>query len=164
MCPESAVNAHSQIQSTGTEIVGWYHSHPNFKVDPSVIDINNHTCQQNNFKENNKHIIAAIIGPFIDNKKIDSKLQFFHIHNQLPYKLDFQVIPQKLVPKSLIEDTKLLLVKYSSTKDRQNLYEDWNASHCSNKVEKFIAYIEWILLQNLNRLDRRKEVQFLQAA
>lgn len=47
-------------------------------------------------------MIAAIIGPFIDSKKIDSKLQFFHILNQQPFRLDYEVIPQKLVPKSLI--------------------------------------------------------------
>lgn len=89
MCPESAVLAHSLIQSSGSEIVGWYHSHPNFKVEPSVIDINNHTCQQNNFRQNNKHMVAAIIGPFSETKKIDSKLQFFHIHKNQPYKLDY---------------------------------------------------------------------------
>jgi len=148
--------AHSQIQSTGSEIVGWYHSHPNFKVDPSVIDINNHTCQQNNFQENKKHMVAAIIGPFIDNKKIDSKLQFFHIHNKQPFKLDYQVIPQKLVPKSLIADSKQLLVKYACHKDRQNLLEDWNTPQCSNKAEKFVAYIKKVLTENVTRLEQKK--------
>lgn len=42
MCPESAVKSHQQILAAGQEIVGWYHSHPNFNTDPSNIDIRNH--------------------------------------------------------------------------------------------------------------------------
>lgn len=105
--------AHTLIQQSGSEIVGWYHSHPTFKVEPSLIDIENHTCQQENFSENNKHMIAAIIGPFIEKQKIDSKLQFFHIKDKQPLKLEYTVITQTLVPKSLVADTKHLFKKYS---------------------------------------------------
>ena len=64
MCPQSAVATHELIQSAGQEIVGWYHSHPDFKVDPSNIDIQNHCTHQHDFEQQNKPMIAAIIGPY----------------------------------------------------------------------------------------------------
>jgi proteasome lid subunit RPN8/RPN11 len=42
MCPQSQVQTHALIEEAGLEIVGWYHSHPDFGVDPSNIDIVNH--------------------------------------------------------------------------------------------------------------------------
>ena len=100
-------------------------------------------------------MIAAIIGPFIDKQKIDSKLQFFHIKDKQPLKLEYIVITQALVPKSLVADTKNLLLKYSSNKDRQNLLNDWNSGHCENKFEKFISFIRKVLVDNQTRLNNK---------
>lgn len=47
--PEAAILAKEQILERGLHLVGWYHTHPKFKAEPSVTDIANHHAQQNMF-------------------------------------------------------------------------------------------------------------------
>ena len=61
------------------------------------------------------------------------------------------------MPKTLVADTKNLLLKYASHKDRQNLLDDWNSTHCTNKVDKFIAFIRKVLLDNVARLENNEK-------
>lgn len=42
MDPESAQLTLKKIESKGQSILGWYHSHPKFEVNPSHIDVVNH--------------------------------------------------------------------------------------------------------------------------
>jgi hypothetical protein len=57
------------------------------------------------------------------------------------------------MPKSLVVDTKNMLFKYAQHKDRQNFLDEWNSAHCSNKAEKFFAYIRKVLVDNVARLE-----------
>ncbi|KAJ3129020.1 hypothetical protein HK098_002872 [Nowakowskiella sp. JEL0407] len=48
--PASAVEVQAEISRLGMRVVGWYHSHPSFIPDPSVIDVENQRNYQKLFK------------------------------------------------------------------------------------------------------------------
>ena len=50
MDPVSQIVAGDAIIRSGMTVVGWYHSHPNFQPDPSVIDIENQANYQSLFQ------------------------------------------------------------------------------------------------------------------
>ena len=50
MDPVSQIIAGDAIINHGMTVVGWYHSHPNFQPDPSVIDIENQANYQSLFQ------------------------------------------------------------------------------------------------------------------
>jgi hypothetical protein len=45
--------------------VGWYHSHPHFEAQPSIIDIKNQVLQQQQARDGGAEpYIGAIVGPY----------------------------------------------------------------------------------------------------
>jgi proteasome lid subunit RPN8/RPN11 len=52
MEPESASKNVEEIKQKGQVLLGWYHSHPKFEVNPSHIDVVNHNMYQKMFDEN----------------------------------------------------------------------------------------------------------------
>ena len=52
------------IESRGQKWLGWYHSHPFFPVEPSVIDIRNHAFYQSETDKEDLPCLALIIGPY----------------------------------------------------------------------------------------------------
>src|SRR3954468_11289933 len=46
MDPTSALEVRQRIVEQDLQVVGWYHSHPTFIPDPSLIDIHNQTNYQ----------------------------------------------------------------------------------------------------------------------
>ena len=51
MEPESASWNVEMIKQKGQLLLGWYHSHPKFEVNPSHIDVVNHNMYQKMFDE-----------------------------------------------------------------------------------------------------------------
>lgn len=49
MHSESAQNKAKEIEQKGLSLLGWYHSHPKFEVNPSHIDVSNHEAYQSQF-------------------------------------------------------------------------------------------------------------------
>lgn len=49
MHSESAQNKAKEIEQKGLSLLGWYHSHPKFDVNPSHIDVSNHEAYQSQF-------------------------------------------------------------------------------------------------------------------
>jgi len=64
MDPTSAGDQYKKVQTRGQEIVGWYHSHPKFEVNPSHIDVMNHEMYQKMFNESSLPFVALIISPY----------------------------------------------------------------------------------------------------
>lgn len=50
MDPESEVAVSINISERGLSVVGWYHSHPHFQNNPSLVDVENQTRFQNFYK------------------------------------------------------------------------------------------------------------------
>ncbi|KAJ2804367.1 hypothetical protein H4R21_001668, partial [Coemansia helicoidea] len=67
MDPGSELVVRHQITDTGLRVVGWYHSHPTFRPDPSIIDIENQTAYQKLFRDGEsaeEPFVGAIVGPY----------------------------------------------------------------------------------------------------
>lgn len=70
MDPASEMKARDRISSKEQQIVGWYHSHPAFKAEPSLRDIENQTSFQTLFQtkdESGVHepFVGFIVGEWI---------------------------------------------------------------------------------------------------
>lgn len=102
LCPESANLAREKILKQGQRIVGWYHSHPVFKVEPSVVDINNHELYQKMFEADGFPFIAAIIGPYYDQQREESLLKVFHNKKKVPYSLQIRQLPAKVLHERVL--------------------------------------------------------------
>ncbi|KAJ2011152.1 hypothetical protein IWW57_006711 [Coemansia sp. S610] len=67
MDPGSELVVRHQIMGAGLRVVGWYHSHPTFRPDPSIIDIENQTAYQTLFRDGDSSeepFVGAIVGPY----------------------------------------------------------------------------------------------------
>ena len=64
MEPESAQRNVEMIKKKGQVLLGWYHSHPKFEVNPSHIDVVNHDMYQKMFDEEGKQFFGLIISPY----------------------------------------------------------------------------------------------------
>lgn len=74
MDPQDANKVFEIIENKGMSILGWYHSHPIFEVNPSNIDVNTHETYQSSFHKDNKPFIGVIVGPY--SKIIDHKIEY----------------------------------------------------------------------------------------
>ncbi|CDW86052.1 histone h2a deubiquitinase mysm1 [Stylonychia lemnae] len=153
LCPISANNARQIIQSRGQQVLGWYHSHPFFPVEPSLIDIRNHAVYQKNFDLANLPFIALIIGPYSTKNKNESLCKVFHlVKEKQPFSLNFKQLPNKKMRKALINEIKDILMKYKAHQDKINLKEKWCAGY--TREEKLVEAIEIILEKNLKQKDK----------
>lgn len=67
MDPTSEFEVRQEIEKRNMRIVGWYHSHPTFTPDPSLVDIENQTSYQSLFKDeamNEEPFVGAIVGKY----------------------------------------------------------------------------------------------------
>lgn len=64
MEPESAQRNVEMIKQRGQTLLGWYHSHPKFEVNPSHIDVVNHNMYQKMFDEQGTQFFGLIISPY----------------------------------------------------------------------------------------------------
>ncbi|KAJ2546594.1 hypothetical protein EV175_005539, partial [Coemansia sp. RSA 1933] len=67
MDPDSEFVVRHQVMNAGLRVVGWYHSHPTFRPDPSIIDIENQTAYQKLFRDSDsaeEPFVGAIVGPY----------------------------------------------------------------------------------------------------
>lgn len=109
--------------------MGWYHSHPFFKVEPSNIDIRNHAVYQQNFDIEQMPFLALIIGPYTVKNKYESLIKIFHLKNNLPYNLGYKQVPSNKLRKDILHEMKELFKKYSSNPDSINLQDKWSTQH-----------------------------------
>lgn len=78
--PESANYAFEIANERGQSLLGWYHSHPIFIVEPSVIDVNNQKLYQKQWNRGNKPFVAMIVGTYNRYiKSATSLLKCFHL-------------------------------------------------------------------------------------
>ena len=66
MDPSSEMEMRNQIHDANLQVVGWYHSHPYFQPDPSLVDIHNQSSYQQLFRDEDFRddpFIGVIVGP-----------------------------------------------------------------------------------------------------
>ena len=67
--PASLVEVSSMIEGQGSRVVGWYHSHPYFRNQPSMVDVENQRKYQEMFRGGGGDLggspfIGAIVTPY----------------------------------------------------------------------------------------------------
>ena len=74
MDAEDAVHVRTLIEEKGMSILGWYHSHPTFEVNPSLVDIDN---QLNYQSISEGYFLGGIISPYFSPTKLEGVLSIF---------------------------------------------------------------------------------------
>jgi len=91
MDPESEVEIRKDIEERGLRVVGWYHSHPTFRPNPSVRDLTNQQSYQTLFRDHRNRIepfVGAIVSPYDSRHvKCESIIQWFYSDNREPFML-----------------------------------------------------------------------------
>ncbi|TNV85286.1 hypothetical protein FGO68_gene10664 [Halteria grandinella] len=185
LCPESADRARAQIQSKGQQLLGWYHSHPFFPCEPSMIDVRNHAIHQKSFDLEGLPFLALIIGPYSQKNRVESLLRIFHLSGSTskqdsgkPFNLIYKNLPQAKLKKSFLnKELKNLLAGYKGHKDLINLKARWSTAAGSqssqnlmlgaqeqqqqlgrSREDKLIEALELMLQRNIIQSKKRSEI------
>ncbi|KAF9154066.1 hypothetical protein BG015_001945 [Linnemannia schmuckeri] len=148
MDPTSEFEVRQEIEKRNMRIVGWYHSHPTFTPDPSLVDIENQTSYQSLFKDeamNEEPFVGAIVGPYDERLPgLSSVINWFYI-SQSPQERGH---PKRLV-YDLIEDERLpeeesslwvkLFDEYRDSPERTNFKEQWRQEENETKLQKMLV-------------------------
>ncbi|KAG0365678.1 hypothetical protein BC939DRAFT_528884 [Gamsiella multidivaricata] len=148
MDPTSEFEVRQEIEKKNMRIVGWYHSHPTFTPDPSLVDIENQTNYQSLFKDesmNEEPFVGAIVGPYDEHLPgLSSVINWFYI-SQLPQERGH---PKRLL-YDLIEDAELpeeemgtwtkLFDEYRDSPERINFKEQWRHEESETKLQKMLV-------------------------
>lgn len=112
MDPNSALETRHMIEERNMKVVGWYHSHPTFVPDPSLVDIENQRNYQVLCRDDHEHngvdirpsssvepFVGAIVGPYDPALPGSSSvINWFHVSNNNNM--------ERPIPKRLIYDLK----------------------------------------------------------
>jgi len=83
MDPESEMDVRNRIMDSDLQIVGWYHSHPYFQPDPSVVDVHNQANYQQLFQDEavrDEPFVGLIVGTYDPRLPTDqSVITAFHL-------------------------------------------------------------------------------------
>ena len=132
MDPTSAIETRQLIEDRNMKVVGWYHSHPTFVPDPSLVDIENQHNYQLLCRDNHDHtpnsvilepFVGAIVCPYDPALPASaSVINWFHVCNTNTDR----PVPKRLVyaleeDQNIAPDEANRLVKYRySTIDHKN--------------------------------------------
>lgn len=123
MDPTSAIETRQLIEEKNMVVVGWYHSHPTFAPDPSIIDIENQRnyqtlcrekcdgnggseggCNAHSIPEFMEPFVGAIIGPYDPRLPGSSSvINWFYISDSrnaspAPKRLHYELIRDTSIP------------------------------------------------------------------
>eukprot|EP01035_Chromulina_nebulosa_P027049 gene27049-35506_t len=83
--PEAEWKARETISNLGMQVVGWYHSHPRFRPDPSLTDVFNqeqHQCMDHDNTTDVKPFVGLIVSTFDPSlTTYVSHHQWFHVRS-----------------------------------------------------------------------------------
>eukprot|EP00736_Rhodelphis_marinus_P012581 Rmarinus@m.15382 len=99
MDPESEFEAREKIAEDGLRVVGWYHSHPIFRPEPSSVDIENQLNYQTLFRDSDDEeaaksedalerckpssavepFVGVIVSPYWNTTREESLFQYFYV-------------------------------------------------------------------------------------
>ncbi|KAJ3323121.1 hypothetical protein HDV06_002133 [Boothiomyces sp. JEL0866] len=150
--PASEVSTREFVSEKGLSIVGWFHSHPTFAPDPSLIDLYNQRnyqglfrtdTNQDDFKKDSvEPFVGAIVAPY-DPKlpKSISAINWFYVGNReedknKPKHLTYDSEPISYITHEQIENIKALLRECGQRKDRVDFKSNWRRDRWESKLDK----------------------------
>ncbi|KAI7903590.1 uncharacterized protein BX663DRAFT_507009 [Cokeromyces recurvatus] len=152
MDPTSAIETRQKIEERKMKVVGWYHSHPTFIPDPSLVDIENQRnyqmlCRDDHAKDNEKEImepfVGAIVGPYDPALPGSaSVINWFHVINESSNPVPKRLIYELKENESMTEDetSRLfeLLEIYKNSPEKVVFAEYWRQDASESKLQKMI--------------------------
>ncbi|KAI9277546.1 hypothetical protein BY458DRAFT_471908 [Sporodiniella umbellata] len=147
MDPTSAIETRQLIEECNMKVVGWYHSHPTFIPDPSLIDIENQRNYQVLCREDQRStepFVGAIVGPYDPNLPGSaSVINWFHVSNSnserpVPKRLVYELEDNASVSERETERLFGLLNVYHTSPEKSILKELWRQDATETKLEKMI--------------------------
>ncbi|KAJ3393073.1 hypothetical protein HDU92_008017 [Lobulomyces angularis] len=163
MDPTSEVEVRAKIKELKLHVVGWYHSHPTFHPEPSIIDVENQKNYQQLFRNNNdsgkieEPFIGAIVAPF-DTRSPTSinQLNIFYMDANsitgFPKKMKYEVCNFKEVStfgvhKLHFDEMKRITESCSNFKFKTNFKNFWNLNQNNEtKLEKLLKNLKFRFL------------------
>lgn len=171
MDPTSEFEVRQTINDRGLTAVGWYHSHPSFAPDPSVVDLENQTNYQRLFGKEEpsaavyseaqriEPFIGAIVSPY--DKRLPtsiSAINCFFVSNHgheigSPKHIAYEVARQATTNDvALVESTELermleTIRTYADRSDRVNFEKPWRTKEGpgESRLEKLLKSIRYRL-------------------
>ncbi|RCH95701.1 hypothetical protein CU098_000577, partial [Rhizopus stolonifer] len=135
MDPTSAIETRQLIEERNMKVVGWYHSHPTFIPDPSLVDIENQRNYQILCREEHVHslepFVGAIVGPYDPALPGSaSVINWFHVNNAhsdrpIPKRLVYELKENDSLSQEAEERMFALLDVYKNSPEKVVFAEHW---------------------------------------
>lgn len=122
--PVSELEARQLFAQQGRQVVGWFHSHPEFEPLPSVRDIANQRAYQTLCRrkaDNVEPFVGLIVSPPSTRDQQISQIEAFYVIDNQPYSLEYRKIEEEVVPEELISEMVRLVETYRWSNGRRNL-------------------------------------------
>ncbi|CAO3655495.1 unnamed protein product [Mucor hiemalis] len=182
MDPTSAIETRQAIEERNLKVVGWYHSHPTFIPDPSIVDIENQRNYQVLCRDNHHHqdmgqislepFVGAIVGPYDPALPGSSSvINWFHVSNTnserpVPKKLIYELTENEGISQEESDRLFQLLPRYKESSEKVNFAEHWRQDATESKLQKMIrslaSRMPWIQKQLKSEEQPSLEDSFLQ--
>ncbi|KAI8988243.1 hypothetical protein BDF20DRAFT_854635 [Mycotypha africana] len=155
MDPTSAIETRQIIEERDMKVVGWYHSHPRFIPDPSLVDIENQRNYQTLCREEHKEgeiaeayepFVGAIVGPYDPALPGSaSVINWFHVstsgsgdNKNVPKRLIYDLKENENISQLETERLFDLLELYKDSPERVAFAEHWRQDASETKLQKLI--------------------------
>ncbi|KAG0058019.1 hypothetical protein BGZ90_005195, partial [Linnemannia elongata] len=172
MDPTSEFEVRQEIEKRNMRIVGWYHSHPTFTPDPSLVDIENQTSYQSLFKDeamNEEPFVGAIVGPYDERLPgLSSVINWFYISQSPqerghPKRLVYDLIEDQSLPEEESSLWVKLFDEYRDSPERTNFKEQWRQEENETKLQKMLVSLgrrmPWLRNSLLKSQEQEQELE-----
>ncbi|KAF9563155.1 hypothetical protein EC968_004988 [Mortierella alpina] len=166
MDPTSEFEVRQEIEKRNMRIVGWYHSHPTFTPDPSLVDIENQTSYQSLFKDDSSSdepFVGAIVGPYDERLPgLSSVINWFYISKSPqerghPKRLLYDLIEDAELPEEESALWTKLFDEYRDSPERTNFKEQWRQEESETKLQKMLVSLGRRMPWLRNSLQKSKD-------
>ncbi|KAJ2963594.1 hypothetical protein NQZ79_g1454 [Umbelopsis isabellina] len=146
MDPTSAIDVRQKIEDQNMQVVGWYHSHPTFVPDPSLVDIENQKSYQTQWRDTFgeqtlEPFVGAIVGPY--DPKLPgsvSVINWFYLDSDqlIPKRLTYDIEQDIGITLEESERMFALLDEYRHSPEKVHFLEFWRQDAQESKLQKLI--------------------------
>ncbi|KAG2179621.1 hypothetical protein INT44_006469 [Umbelopsis vinacea] len=136
MDPTSAIEVRQQIEDQHMQVVGWYHSHPTFVPDPSLMDIENQKSYQTQWRD--EHTLEPFVGAILPGSV--SVINWFYLDSDriIPKRLTYDIEEDQGITVQESDRMFALLDEYVQSPERVRFSEFWRQDAQESKLQKLI--------------------------
>ncbi|CAO3668826.1 unnamed protein product [Umbelopsis vinacea] len=139
MDPTSAIDVRQQIEEQNMQVVGWYHSHPTFVPDPSLMDIENQKSYQTQWRD--EQTLEPFVGPY--DPKLPgsvSVINWFYLDSDriVPKRLTYDIQEDNGITSKESDRMFALLDEYAHSPEKVHFSEFWRQDAQESKLQKLI--------------------------